>query len=102
MNLGLAEVTTPTWNSAGPSSWYRKFRRLDDVPVNSPTAPSPMTRTSSPRAGESSRLQAFCKHRASTAFHPVPPKCTAAAQNWLGPCISAEYGGTRVHNRGGS
>jgi hypothetical protein len=32
MILRLAEVTTPTCNSAGPSSWYGKFRRLDDGP----------------------------------------------------------------------
>ena len=47
-----------------------------------------------------------CKRSASIALprrcHRVPPKCTAAAENWLRSCISAEYGGTRVHNRGGS
>jgi hypothetical protein len=47
-----------------------------------------------------------CKHSASIALpqrcHRVPPKCTAMAQIWVAACISAEYGGTRIHNRGGS
>jgi hypothetical protein len=47
-------------------------------------------------------LQAFCKHRFRgdvTVF-----RLNAAAEGifQLGICISAEYGGTRVHNRGGS
>jgi hypothetical protein len=37
MILRLAEITTPTRNGAGTLSWYRKSRRLDDVPANSPT-----------------------------------------------------------------
>src|SRR5436190_13489557 len=41
-----------------------------------------------------------CKRSASIGLprrgQRVPPKCTAAAENWLGACISAEYGGTRV------
>ena len=48
------------------------------------------------------QLQAFCKHQASPRCHRVLPKCTAVAENRLGVCISAECGGTRVHNRGGS
>ncbi len=32
----------------------------------------------------------------------VPPKCTVAAENWPGAGVSAEQGGMRVHNRGGS
>jgi hypothetical protein len=47
-----------------------------------------------------------CKRSASIKpprrCHRVPPKCTPAAENRLGACISAEYGGTRVRNRGGS
>jgi hypothetical protein len=47
-----------------------------------------------------------CKRSASIALprrcHRIPPKCAAAAENWLRSCISAERGGTRVHNRGGS
>ena len=47
-----------------------------------------------------------CKRSASIELpqgcHRVPPKCTVAAENWLEACISAEYGGTRVHIRGGS
>ncbi len=34
--------------------------------------------------------------------HRVPPKCMVAAENWLGAGVSAEHGGMRVHNRGGS
>ena len=30
------------------------------------------------------------------------PKRTAQAENWIAICISAEHGGTRVRNRGGS
>jgi hypothetical protein len=41
-----------------------------------------------------------CKRSASIALprrcHSVPPKCTAAGENLLPACISAEYGGTRV------
>jgi hypothetical protein len=36
MTLGLPEVTTHE-QQCGTSSWYRKFRRLDDVRVNSPS-----------------------------------------------------------------
>ncbi len=47
-----------------------------------------------------------CKGSASIALsrrcHRVPPKCTAAAKNRLPPRVPAEYGGTGVHNRGGS
>jgi hypothetical protein len=99
MILRLAEVTTPRWNSAGPSSWYRKFCR---PPVNSPTAPSPMARTSRSLRLRVLSTAAFCKHRASRAFHRIPPQCTAVAQNWLGAGVSVEYDGMRVHNRGGS
>src|SRR6266487_3559101 len=45
-----------------------------------------------------------CKRSASIGHRPrchrVPPKCTVAAENWPGAGVSAEYGGTRVHNRG--
>ena len=40
-----------------------------------------------------------CKHSASIELpprcHRVSPKRTVAAENWLGACISAEYGGTQ-------
>jgi len=52
------------------------------------------------------RTVSSCKRSASTGLpqrcHRVPPKCTAAAENWLGAGVSAEYSGTGVHNRGGS
>jgi len=64
-----------------------------------PVAPS---RTTGERSKFNCGLQASCKHRACAAMSPYPPKCTAAAEKWLRFCISAEYGGTRVHDRGGS
>ena len=42
------------------------------------------------------------KRSASTGLpqrcHGIPPKCTVAAENWLGASVSAECGGMRVHN----
>jgi hypothetical protein len=47
-----------------------------------------------------------CKRSASIGLpprcHHVPPQCTVAAENWLGAGVSAEHGGMRVHDRGGS
>jgi hypothetical protein len=98
-----------------PPAWMRQIPRLADDWLAS-TAPTP-THWANPSlmtmvkdddgqswndVGELSR----CKHSASIRLpqrrYRVPPKRTAAAENWLEACISAEYGGTRVHNRGGS
>jgi hypothetical protein len=67
MILRLAEVTTPTWNSAGPSSWYRKFRRLPGELAYRTLADD--ARLGPPRwrvLSTASVLQAPC-------FHSVPP-----------------------------
>jgi hypothetical protein len=101
MTLGLPEVTTHE-QQCGTSSWYRKFRRLDDVRVNSPSTLADDAHVQVPAL--ESPLD--CKRSASIWLpqrcHRVPPKCTSMAQIWVATCISVEYGGTRVHNRGGS
>src|SRR5947207_15863050 len=42
-------------------------------------------------------IGSWCKRSASIALprrcHRIPPKCAAAAENWLRSCISAERGG---------
>jgi hypothetical protein len=59
-----------------------------------------LLRTSSPRSV--AELQAFCKHPPSAGRRLIPPKRNGEGHIWLGACISAEDGGTRVHSRGGS
>jgi hypothetical protein len=81
MILRLAEITTPTRNGAGPLELVQEVPPPRRRPGELAYAPSALTRCLDPRAGESSRLQAFCKHRASIAFQRVPPKCTVAAEN---------------------
>jgi hypothetical protein len=49
-----------------------------------------------------SRLQAFCKHRASAAMSPCSAQMHGRGRNWLRFCIPTEYRGTRASNRGGS
>jgi hypothetical protein len=49
-----------------------------------------------------SSCKRFASIRLPRRCHRVPPKCTVAAENWPGAGVSADYGGIRVHNRGGS